>query len=67
MVSVVPLNAPEVLAKEERWAGNEDDSSEGENGENTVPDSTFLFQENPSQEGGKNWIADRSVANKRIK
>lgn len=32
------LNATRMLSKEERRAGDEDDSGDGENGENTVPD-----------------------------
>lgn len=59
VVRVVALNAIKVLAKDEWRPGNEDDSSEGKNGENTVPDCTFLLQKDPSQEGGKNWITER--------
>lgn len=50
MVSVVAFDAAEMLAKEERWASDEDDSSEGKHSEHTVPDCTFLFEEDPSQQ-----------------
>ena len=65
MVRVVALNATEMIAKEEWRAGNENDSSDGENSENTVPYGTFLFQEDPSQEGGKDWIAVGSMTKRK--
>ncbi len=58
MVSVVSLNTMQMIPKDEGWSGDEDDSSEGENSEDTVPDRTFLLQENPGQEGGEDWIAE---------
>lgn len=61
MVSVVALDATDMLAKKERRPGNEDDSGDGENREDTVPEGTFLLQEDPSQEGGKDWITERSM------
>lgn len=60
MVSVVSLDATEMLPEDERWSGDEDDSGDGENGENTVPDRTPLLQEDPGQEGGKDRIAKRA-------
>lgn len=59
VVSVVALDATSVLAKEERRSGDEDDSSDGENSEDTVPDGTSLLEEDPGQDGGKDWITDR--------
>lgn len=56
MVGVVALDAAGVFAEEKRRPGNEDDSGEGENGEDAVPDRTLLLQEDPGQDGGKNWI-----------
>lgn len=56
MVCIVALNAVHMLSKDERRPGDEDDSGEGENCKNAVPDSAFLLQEDPGQEGGKNWI-----------
>lgn len=58
MVLVVVLNAIKMLAKDEWWSGNEDDSGEGKNGENTVQDCAFLLQKDPSQEGGKDGITE---------
>lgn len=56
VVSVVALNAMQMLAKDEWRSGNEDDSGDGKNSKDTVPDCTFLLQEDPCQEGGKDWI-----------
>lgn len=61
VVRVVALNAVNILAEEKWRSGNEDDSGEGKNSENTVPDCTFLLQEDPSQEGGKDWITGGRV------
>lgn len=61
VVRVVALNAMNILAEEKWRSGNEDDSDEGKNSENTVPDCTFLLQEDPSQEGGKDWITGGRV------
>lgn len=47
-----------MLAKEEWWPGDKDDSSEGKNSEDTVPDCAPLLQEDPGQEGGKDWITE---------
>lgn len=58
VVGVVALNATYLIAKEEWWSGDKDDSSEGKNSEDTVPDSTSLLQEDPSQERGKDWITE---------
>lgn len=57
MVGVIALDAAEVLAEEKRRAGDEDDSGESEDREHTVPDCTFLFEEDPRQQGGEHWIA----------
>lgn len=64
VVGVVAFNAVQVLSKDERGPRDEDDSGDGENGEDAVPDSAFLLQEDPGQEGGKNWITVGSVKNK---
>lgn len=56
MVCVVALDAVQMLSKDERRSGDEYDAGEGENGKNSVPDCAFLLQEDPGQEGGKNWI-----------
>lgn len=61
VVRVVALNAMNILAEEKWRSGNEDDSGEGKNSENTVPDCTFLLQEDPCQEGGKDWITGGRV------
>lgn len=58
MVTVVALNATRTLAKDEWRSGDEYDSSEGENSEDTVPDCTSLLQEDPGQEGSKDWITE---------
>lgn len=58
MVSVVALNASQMIAKEEWWSGDEDDSSEGKNSEDTVPDCAPFLQEDPGQEGGKDRITE---------
>lgn len=60
------LGAAKTLAKDERRAGDKDDSCDGENGENKVPDCTFLLQEDPSQQGGKDWIAVGSTTKERM-
>lgn len=64
MVGVVAFDAVQVLSKDERGSRDEDDPGDGENGEHTVPDSASLLQEDPGQEGGKNWITVGSVKNK---
>ena len=61
MVSVVALNATYMVAKEEWWSGDKDDSGDGKNSEDTVPDCTSLLEENPSQERGKDWITEGSM------
>lgn len=61
MARVVALNATCMLAKDKRWPGDEDNSGDGENSEDTVPDCTFLLQEDPSQERGKYWITEGST------
>lgn len=65
MISVVALNATDMLAKEEWWSGDEDDSREGKNSEDTVPDCTFLLQENPGQKRGKDGVTEGSMDNER--
>lgn len=64
MVGVVALNAVQVLSKDERGPRDEYDSGDGENSEDTVPDSASLLQEDPGQEGGENWITVGLVKNK---
>ena len=59
VVGVVALNATSMLPKQERWSGDEEDSSNGEHSEDTVPDCTSLLQEDPGQQGGKDWITER--------
>ena len=66
MISVVALNAMDILAKEEWWSGDEDDSREGKNSEDTVPDRTSLLQENPGQKRGKDWVTEGSMDNGRM-
>lgn len=56
MVRVVALDAVQMCPKDERRSGDQYDSGEGENSKNAVPDCAFLLQEDPGQEGGKNWI-----------
>lgn len=56
VISVVVFNTIKIFAKDERWSGDKDDSSQSKNSEDTVPDCAFLLQENPSQERSKNWI-----------
>lgn len=56
VVRVVALDAVQMLSKDERRSGDEYDSGECENSKNAVPDCAFLLQEDPGQEGGKNWI-----------
>lgn len=58
VVGVVSLNAMYTLAEDEWRSGNEDDSSEGKNSEDTVPDRTPFLQEDPGQEGGKDRITE---------
>lgn len=65
VVSVVALNATDMLAKEEWWSGDKDDSREGKNSEDTVPDCTSLLQENPGQKRGKDWVTEGSIDNER--
>lgn len=65
VISVVAFNATDMLAKEEWWSGDEDDSREGKNSEDTVPDCTFLLQENPSQKRGKDWVTEGATDNER--
>lgn len=47
-----------MIAKDEWRSGDEDDSSEGKNHEDQVPDCTPLLQEDPGQEGGEHWITE---------
>lgn len=56
VVIVVALNATPMLAKEERWSGDEENSADGKNSEDAVPDRTPLLQEDPGQEGGDDRI-----------
>lgn len=63
MVCVIALNAVDILPKQERWSGNEDDSSEGKNSEDTVPDCTSLLQEYPGQQWGKDWVTEGLMDN----
>lgn len=56
VVPVVALNAVQMLAKDEWRSGDEDDSGDGKNSKDTVPDCTSLLQEDPGQQGGKDWI-----------
>lgn len=60
MVGVVALNAIHIIAKDEWRSGDEDDSRDGKHSKDTVPDCTSLFQEDPGQEGGKDWITEGS-------
>lgn len=43
VVSVVALYATDMVTKQEWWSSDEDDSSEGEDSEDTVPNCTFLL------------------------
>lgn len=58
VVAVVALDAEQMLAKDERRPGDEDDAGERENGEDAVQDCASLFQEDPGQQGGKNRITE---------
>lgn len=60
VVCVVALNPMQVITKDEWRSGDEDDASDGENSKDTVPDCTSLLQEDPGQEGGKDWITNGS-------
>lgn len=62
VVCVVALNAVQMLAKDEWRSGDEDDSSDGKNSKDTVPDCTSLLQEDPGQQGGKDWITGGGVS-----
>lgn len=59
VVSIVALNATPMVAKEKWRSGDEEDASDGKNSEDTVPDCTSLLQEDPGQQGGKDWITER--------
>lgn len=50
----------QMLAKDEWRSGDENDSSDGKNSKDTVPDCTSLLQEDPGQEGGKDGITNGS-------
>lgn len=63
MVSVVALNATEMIAKEEWWSSDEDDSGKCENSEDTVPYRTSLLQEDPSQKRSEDGITEESTDN----
>lgn len=58
VVSVVVLIATRLPAKDEGRPGDEDDSGQGGDGEDAVQDGAFLLQEDPGQEGGKDWITE---------
>lgn len=58
VVAVVALDAVQMLAEDERGPGDEDDAGEGEHSEDAVQDGASLFQEDPSQQGGENWITE---------
>lgn len=59
MVAVVALDAASLFAKEEWWAGDEKDPTDGKHCEDAVPDCTPLLQEDPGQEGRKDGITGR--------
>lgn len=56
MIAVVALNAKQMFAEDEWRPGDEDDAGESENSEDAVQDCAPLFQEDPGQQGGKDWI-----------
>lgn len=47
VVAIVALDATEMLSKNKRWSGNENNPCEGEDSEDTVPNSTSLLQKDP--------------------
>lgn len=65
VVSVVALYATDTITKQEWWPSNEDDSGEGKNSEDTIPNCTSLLQEDPGQEWGKDWITEERMDNGR--
>lgn len=60
VVAVVALNAMQMFAEDEWRPGDEDDAGESENSEYAVQNCASLFQKDPGQQGGKNWVTVES-------
>lgn len=67
VVGVVALDAMETLAKEEGRPSDQDDSGDGKQSEDEVPDGTSLLQEDPGQQRGKDGVTEGCEVGQRIK